>query len=81
LKFKVVDLANNPRKYGGPREKTQKSSLFYSRLDVARLIGCSTKGVADIEKSGKLTPHKFGYRMLRYPVAEVHRLIEEARAK
>jgi hypothetical protein len=81
LKSKIVDLSKKPRKYGGPREKTQKSSSFYSRLDVAKLIGCTTKGVADIEKAGKLTPHRFGYRMLRYPVAEVHRLIEEARAK
>jgi DNA-binding XRE family transcriptional regulator len=70
-----------PRKYGGPREKSQKSSMFYSRLDVAKLIGMSHKGVKDIEKEGKLTPYKFGRRTLRYPAAEVHRLIEEARVK
>jgi hypothetical protein len=81
LKSKVVDLPKKPRKYGGPREKTQKSSMFYSRLDVAKLIGISPKGVSDIEKEGKLTPYKFGRRTLRYPAAEVHRLIEEARVK
>jgi hypothetical protein len=55
--------------------------MFYSRLDVAKLIGMSPKGVKDIEKEGKLTPYKFGRRTLRYPAAEVHRLIEEARVK
>jgi hypothetical protein len=81
LKTKVIDLPKKPRKYGGPNEKTQKSSMFYSRLDVAKLIRLSPKGVSDLEKRGLLTPHRFGYRTVRYPAVEVHRLIEEARAK
>jgi hypothetical protein len=63
----------------GPREKVQDSNEFYSRLQVAKKIGCGPSTVAELEKNGKLTAHKFSSKLLRYPAAEVLALIEEAR--
>jgi hypothetical protein len=63
----------------GPREKKQKSAVFLSRLDVAQLLGVGPAMVIDIEKSGQLTPYRFGTRVVRYPVAEVNALVERAK--
>lgn len=63
----------------GPREKKQKSAVFLSRLDVAQLLGVGPSMIIDIEKSGQLTPYKFGSRVVRYPIGEVNALIEAAK--
>jgi hypothetical protein len=77
---KNKDSGRKPRRRG-PRERVQKSTEFYSRLEVAQKIGCGPTTIAEYERLGKLTPYKFGYRILRYAAAEVEKLIQEARAK
>jgi hypothetical protein len=72
---------NKPKRRRTASEKKQKSESFYSRLDIARILGSGPSMVIGLEKAGLLTPHKFGSRFVRYPRAEVDRLIEEARAK
>jgi len=65
----------------GPRERTQTSNEFYSRLQVAQKIGCGPSTIAELERLGRLTAYRFTSKLVRYPAAEVHALIEEARAK
>jgi hypothetical protein len=68
-----------PRKRG-PRELKQTSVQFLSRLDVAQLLGVCTATIIAMERSGQLTPYKFGGKLIRYRAVEVHGLVEKARA-
>jgi hypothetical protein len=70
---------NKPRRRRTPSEKKQKSQIFHSRLDIAKMLGSGPSMVISLEKAGLLTPYKFGKRFVRYPAAEVQALIDSAK--
>ena len=80
MKAKIADPSRPTRKRT-PFEKKQKSESFYSRLDIARILGSGPSMVISLEKAGLLTPYKFGSRFVRYPVTEVQALIESAKGR
>ena len=62
------------------RERKQKSSEFFSRVDIAGILGCGPAKVIDLEKRGLLKPYRFSSRLVRYHVSDLQRLIEEAKS-
>jgi hypothetical protein len=73
------DVEPKPKRQRQHNERQQSSVQFLSRLDIARMLGCTVDRVRKFEKTGQLTPYHWGHKMIRYAVADVHKLIEGGR--
>jgi predicted DNA-binding transcriptional regulator AlpA len=56
------------------------SPEFLSRRQIATLLGVSTETIKRRDKSGLLKSVRLNSRLIRYPRAEVDRMIKEASA-
>ena len=61
---------------------TKLKPLFYSRREVAQLLNVGVRTIERWVAEGKLPPGiRHSYKVLRWPAEEIHRFIEELKAK